>query len=98
MKCYWICLSKKGGFRTIATFPSLWRVLMKCLGSCWKEYDKTHALEEDSAVAGRSATSHIYGRAVRRSVELARGRHFTIILWDIASFYERVWSDTLEEN
>ena len=91
-------ISKKlGGFRTVCTFPSIWRIMMACMGTAFKQWDQKAAAPGDTAIKGRSPESRVFHQSVMASVAVSRGLHHTAVLWDLSSFYESLDRPTIAE-
>ena len=71
-------LAKKGsGYRTVCTFPSLWRLFIACLSPEWRGWDIAHAWDFDSATAGKDATSQVFKQEVMNAIIRSEGGHVT---------------------
>ena len=84
-----LLLKKSGGYRTVATFPGLWRIFMGCIAAQFRRWDKEAADEGDSAVKGRSAEQRVRENLMEATHATAEGKDHTVILWDLAAFYHR---------
>eukprot|EP00930_Biecheleria_cincta_P058140 TRINITY_DN4398_c1_g1_i1.p1 TRINITY_DN4398_c1_g1~~TRINITY_DN4398_c1_g1_i1.p1 ORF type:complete len:2308 (-),score=303.29 TRINITY_DN4398_c1_g1_i1:73-6312(-) len=85
-----LIVKKAAGFRTVATFPSLWRLMMAIISSDFRSWDSDHAEAFDTAVKNRSAGRQIMRRSMEVAIAKSKGQEHAQILWDIAGFYESV--------
>ncbi len=79
---------KGGGSRTIATMPSLYRLILRIGGDDVADWDQEKAGHFDTAVAGSSALRAHILRALEvelASMEELAAAHF---LWDMEKFYD----------
>jgi hypothetical protein len=91
-----IC-KKSAGFRTVATFPSLWRILLAAAAEDFRAWDNATAAGFDTAVSARSTAKHVMRKSMDATVAKAQGKAHGLVLWDIASFYESVKPKVLLE-
>ena len=93
-ECHWQLLDlipkKPGGFRSVATMCSLWRIAAALLAPCLREWDASTALEGDTAKAGQSSLDRMFYLSLRDATNRALGKHTGILLWDQAAFYETI--------
>ena len=92
-----LCLlgKKFGGSRTIAVLPSFYRTLMKCMGSCIQEWDKSAAHFYDSAVAGSNYLRAAFLRALRIENGTSANLSIAQLLWDMETIYDSVHMEDL---
>ena len=81
---------KKGGFRTIATFTSLWRLVMAAASSDFKAWAADEADAFDIAQAGGKPTLHLLRRSCSMEASTWLGHAWAAALWDISTFFEAV--------
>ena len=90
-ECHWQLLDlipkKSGGFRSVATMCSLWRIAAALLSPFLREWDAATALEGDTAKAGHGSLDRTFYLSLRDATNRALGRHTGILLWDQAAFY-----------
>ena len=84
-----------GGFRTVCTFSSCWRLFMSITAVHFRQWDIKASFSWDTAVKTRSPSLHVLSRAIWEAVAVLEGKETVNILWDIASFYETCHADDL---
>ena len=89
---------KKGGYRTIATFTSLWRLVMSAISDDFKDWDKMHSFEFDTSSVGNPPAVQMMKRSLQMRMALSKeGSVHAGILWDIATFFEEIKPHSMGE-
>ena len=88
---------KSAGYRTVGTYPSMFRMFIKLVAVAFREWDAEFASLMDTAVKGQSCEAGVFARAAFAAVEKSKGKEAGQILWDIASFYEHVMPRQLQK-
>ena len=71
---------------------------MGCLAKQFRRWDSIVAVKGDSAVAGSSAEARVRENMMEATHAKVQGLDHTVILWDIASFYENITFDNMAED
>ena len=75
-------------FRTAATYPSYWRLLMTVTADSLREHENSKGHDFDTTLAGRRPHIVILTRQLNAAVAQSLGEAWAAVLWDVDALYE----------
>ena len=88
----------KGGFRSLGLFPSLYRLLLRCLRPRLRAWEHEYRRPFFSFASGQSCIWLLWRQSVAAETCALAGRHCAIFLWDMSDYYEHICRETLKQR